>query len=154
MKVSKVKLRKQKNRKGNQYYYRLDIYPAIKNLVTGKETRFVSTGIWTWVKPVGEAQKEYNKETLAKLKAYQSKYQLDIQNKSLDFLDEYNQNRDFLAYFLELANQRSDSKSNYDKWMIVYTYLKDFSSSIKVKDLTLEFSENFKTILTKKKTQT
>ena len=147
MKVSKVKLRRQKNRKGNQYYYRLDIYPPVKNMVTGKEVRFVTTGIWIWVKPVGEAQKEYNKETLAKLKAYQSKYQLDVQNKALDFLDDYNQNKDFLEYFLELANQRKNSLSNYNKWMIVYAYLKDFSSSIKVKDLSLEFSENFKQYL-------
>ena len=144
MKVSKVRLRKGKNKKGDKYLWRLDIYPPIRDENTGKEIRLKSTGLYTWVKPRGKIAKHYNEETLAKLKAMASKIQLDVQNKSLDFLEEYNQNNDFLAYFLELAKKRQNQYSNYSKWMIVYEYLSDFSPQIKVKDLTIKFADNFR----------
>lgn len=154
MRLSKVNLRKSKNTKGDKYYYRLDIYPPVMNKITGKEIRFISTGMWTWIRPKTDIEKNYNKETSSKLKAYQAKYQLDIQNRSLDFLNDYNANRDFLEYFLEQAEKRNGKSGDYTKWMIVYGYLKDYSPSIKFRNLNVEFVEKFKYYLLNKKHKT
>jgi len=51
--------------------------------------------------------------------------------------------KDFLAYFLELANEKKPSTQH--GWLSAYNYLNDFTGgSLKVADLTEKFCNDFK----------
>ncbi|MBP2833821.1 site-specific integrase [Aquimarina sp. U1-2] len=147
MKTSKVTLRKKllKNKKRQSLY--LDYYPPILNPTTGKFSRREFLGMYILVKPKDEVEQVQNKNTLLRARMLCNKRQNQIFNNDYGFLASDIENKDFLEYFEKLAKKRGRSISNEAIWLIVLSYLKDFSSEIKMKDLTIRFVDEFREYL-------
>ena len=146
----KIALRKYLSRKGDKYWWRLDFSPKLRDLDTGKMYRFKSLGTFTYVKPKNSAEKDWNNEMKIGLENMRTEAYINWQNEDFDFIKSKKEDRDFLEYFLALANKRDSSSSNYFNWMLVHEYLKEFSETIRFKDLDRKFANDFKDYLLNK----
>src|SRR5688500_12529872 len=101
----KVTLRKRKTSTGKTSLY-LDIYKNGK-----REYEYLNLYI---VPPKNPHDRKANKEALQLAEAIKGKRQVDLQNGTYGFkrVGE-NSNKDFLAYFKQLAEQRNESKGNF-----------------------------------------
>ena len=148
----KVKLRTKKI-SGNRESLYLDFYPAIENPKTGELTRREFLGLYLFEKPKNPIDKQHNKDTqmvaehirqkrdseLNKPEIYSGyeKEQLKIKEKG---------ERDFVAYFKELANKRK--ASNHDNWVSALNYLLKFTEGkLKFSELDERFCNDFKDYL-------
>lgn len=126
--MTKVFLREKKLKHGKRGLY-LDFYPPIVNEATGKETRRDHLSLYVYEKPKNDTERDHNKETRILAESVRSKRQLDLQAGVFGFVYERNKRKDFLDYFRSLteAKRRASSKSNYETWVSVLKYLKQFS---------------------------
>lgn len=147
MKSSKVTLRKKLLTDGKRESLYLDFYPPIINPTTGRSTRREYLRIYTFVKPKDELDKLHNKNMLLRARKICSDRQNQIFNNDYGFMAHELDNKCFLEYFMSLARKRGRSISNREIWLIVHRYLKEFSSEIKIKDLTVPFIHGFKDFL-------
>ena len=147
MRTSKVKLRKRLLKDKTKESLYLDYYPPIVNPVTGKLSRREFLGMYLFVKPTNELDKINNKNTLLRARKICSDRQNQIFNNDYGFMAIELDNKCFLEYFMSLAQKRGRSASNKSIWLIVYTYLKEYSSEIKMKHLTVPFIHGFKDFL-------
>ena len=143
----KVSLRPKKLSQGRIRLY-LDFYPALKNNVTGKETRREFLDLFLYEKPINQLQKEHNKETLLIAENIRSNRQLDIFRDTYDLQIAKNKKIDFLNYFLKVADERNTSYGNYGNWLSAYYYLKDFSGGkLLVEQINEKWCKDFKEYL-------
>lgn len=148
----KVKLRQKTISKGRKSLY-LDFYPAIPHPKTGKPTRREFLGLYILAKATNPLDKQHNKETLTLGEQIRQKRE-NFLNKP-EIYSEYEKEqlrkkelgeRDFVAYFRELANKRK--ASNHDNWMSALKYLESFTNgSLKFADLNEKVLEDFKEYL-------
>lgn len=145
----KVTLREKSLKNGKLSLY-LDFYPPILNPETGTKTRREFLGLHIYVHPKTETERAHNKETKMLATHVQAKRQLEIQAGQFDFLVKEKAPVDFLEYFLQLAEERKDSKGNYGNWLSAYHYLKAFCKGhCQMTDITESFCEKFKNYLQK-----
>lgn len=143
-KTIKVTLR-EKKLKGEMVSLYLDIYPAILNPLTGKETRREFLGLKIYSKPQGTVQKEFNFVTRLKAEEIKNKRALQFQNDHFELNWKTTGKKDFLAYFKDKVENRRSSKGNYDNWYSCYHYLCEFTNGkCKFEDVTDIFCEDFK----------
>jgi integrase len=150
--ATKVKLRQKAIKGGKQSLY-LDIYPPIVSSKTGELTRREFLGMYIFDKENSPANKQHNKDTktlaeqirqkrenyLNKPEIYTGyeKQQLKIKEKG---------EKDFVAYFKELAEKRQ--KSNHDNWMAAFNYLEKYTKgSLKFAEINEKTCNDFKEFL-------
>jgi integrase len=145
----KVKLLKKEISKNRHSLY-LDFYPHILHPVSGKPTRREFLKLYVFNAPKSMLDKQHNTNTLAMAEQIRQRRESEL-NKP-EIYSDYEKEKvrvkalgetDFLAYFMELANERA--KSNHDNWASAYNYLNGFTGgSLKVADLTEKFCNDFK----------
>ena len=150
--ATKVILRQKAISGGKQSLY-LDYYPAVPHRKTGKPTRREFLGQYIFDKPADEAQQQHNENV--KLLANQIWLKRQNELNKPEIYNEFEKEqlrkrelgqRDFVAYFKELADKRASS--NHDNWLSAYRYLHNYTGgTLKFADLTEEFLEGFKNYL-------
>lgn len=99
-------------------------------------------------KPKNEEEKRLNKENIHFAESVRLKREKEILNEVDGIYNSANKKRDFLEYFLQLAENRKLNKGNYDNWLSSYNYLKAFTGSIcKMSDIDEKFCNQFKEYL-------
>lgn len=159
----KVTLR-QKKISGKRISLYLDFYPAIPNKETGRMTRREFLGMYLQEAPKSPIDKQHNKEVELLAQAIRQRRELEVNKDEVyGFLEreviakkraeEERGNRDFLAYFRELADKRKSS--NYDNWVSAYHFLESYAKgSVKVCDVTEQWCNGFREYLTHAKSKT
>lgn len=143
----KVKLREKKISDGRKSLY-LDFYPPIVKPDTGALTRREFLGLYIFDRPRNEPEKEHNKATKALGESIRAKRQIEVDARQFGFLDKSKKQQDFLVFFRKLADERKDSKSNYDNWLSVIIHLENFTNgSCTFGDVTENFVNGFKEFL-------
>ena len=144
----KVKLRKKKI-SDNRHSLYLDFYPYIPHPVTGKPTRREFLKLYVFNPPKGALDKQHNVNTLATAEQIRQRRENELSKPEI-YTDAEREKlrvkalgeKDFLAYFLELANEKKPSTQH--GWLSAYNYLNDFTGgSLKVADLTEKFCNDF-----------
>ncbi|WP_298779063.1 site-specific integrase [uncultured Polaribacter sp.] len=151
MKTAKVKVRFKILKSGSMKSTYLDIYPAIIHPISGKVTRREYLRMYVYTKPKNEVEKIHNKNVIHRANIICNERQNQIYNNDFGFLASELDNKCFLEYFESLARKRGRSSSSQAKWLIVLKYLKEFSSEIKMKDLTIPFIHRFRDFLLTRK---
>jgi integrase len=139
----KVNLRGNPSRDKKKIWWRLDFSPKIRDPQTGKLQRFKSLGIYTFKLPRTEFDRQHNNEMKRLMENLQLDIRIKLINNDINFLQKSSKDKDFLEYFLSLAEKRRSSTSNFNKWMVVYKYLKEFSSTIRFNDVDRVFANKF-----------
>lgn len=147
MRTSKVTLREKVLKNGKTKSLYLDFYPHILHPISGKVTRREYLGMYPYTKPKNEYEKIHNKNTFLRANIISIERQNQIYNNDFGFLASELDNKCFLEYFESLAKKQGRSASNQAKWLIVFKYLKEFSTEIKMKDLTVPFIHRFRDFL-------
>ena len=135
----------------------LDFYPPIIHSETHKETRREHLRLNIFEKPKTDLEKEHNKETKMLAENIRAQRQLEFQAGVYGFVTVRNKQKDFIAYFRQLAETKLKvSKSNYENWLSVLKYLENFTGgAYKFGDLSEKFCLDFKDFcLTKRRFQT
>lgn len=119
MSISKVTLRRRPIKNDMESLY-LDFYPAVRNPETMEMSRREYLGIYIYLRPKNEVEREYNNEMLLKAEAIRSIRVQSIINEEYGFLDKHKMKGDFLAYFSEMC------KTKDQKWLRVYDHFYKF----------------------------
>lgn len=119
MSISKVTLRRRPIKNDMESLY-LDFYPAIRNPETMAMSRREYLGVYIYLRPKNEVEREYNNEMLLKAEAIRSIRVQSLINEEYGFLDKHKMKGDFLAYFKEMC------KTKDQKWMMVYAHFERF----------------------------
>lgn len=101
------------------------------------------------VPPKSPYDRKLNKEALLLAEAIKGKRQIDLQNGAHGFkkIGE-NSNKDFLAFFKQLAEERFESQGNYNNWIGSYLHFKKYTNNnCLVKDLNEKLIEGFREYL-------
>ncbi|HXB41427.1 MAG TPA: site-specific integrase [Bacteroidia bacterium] len=148
----KVKLR-QKKISGNRQSLYLDFYPPIPHPQTGEPTRREFLGMYVNTKTSNPIEKNSNRETIQIAEQIRQKRENTLnkpeiysgyEKEQLKIKERSEQN--FVAYFIELANQRKSS--NHDNWMAASGYLVRFTGgNLRFADLNVEFCNKFRQYL-------
>lgn len=159
----KVKLR-QKAISGNRQSLYLDFYPAVAHPETGEPTRREFLGMYLYDKAKTPADKQHNRETETLAGHIRQRREQEL-NKGEIYsvlekqvlkqhqLEHDRGQRNFVAYFAELADKRK--ASNYDNWISALHYLKAFTGgNLKFADLTEKWVNDFRDYLAKAKSPT
>ncbi len=149
----KVFLRDKKLLHGKRGLY-LDFYPPIIHPETQKQTRREHLRLYVFEKPKIETEKEHNKETRMLAENIRAQRQLEFQSGVYGFVSAQNKKKDFISYFKKLAESKlQGSKSNYENWLSVLKYLKDFTNEVcRFGDINERFCLDFKDFLLSQKT--
>ena len=119
MSYVKIALRQKTISKGRKSLY-LDFYPAMRRPDTMQMTRREFLGIYIYVRPKTEIEKEYNKEMLDKAEAIRSIRVQSVINKDFAFLDKGQVKANFLEYF------KNEALKHDQKWMKVFDHFESF----------------------------
>ncbi len=141
-----VHLRKKPLRNGKQSLY-LDYFPPILNPVTGKKTRREFLKMYIFDNPNTSEEKLFNKGIMIKAEEICAIRQRQVFNEELGVYDNFNRKKDFLSYFLKLAEEKAEltTRGNYLTWMSTYMYLTHYTDGqCKVGDLNEQFCKNFR----------
>jgi len=136
----KVALRKRKLKTGQTSLY-LDIYNNGK-----RDYEFLNLHLV----PIKNAlDRENNKKTLTLAEAIKGERQIQIQNGNYGFKDENSGDKDFLAFYSTLAEEKANCASGtYTAWTHTLKHLKKFSNNnLLFKDVDEAFLEGFKSYL-------
>lgn len=125
----------------------LDYYPPI-NKGDGSVTRREFLKRYLYAKPKDDDEKRSNKENLHFAETIRLKRENEILYEKEGMFNPVNKKRDFLEYFRRLADDRKQSKGNYNNWLSALNYLTAFTGGIcKMGDITEDFCSKFKNYL-------
>ena len=122
----KVTLREKKISGGRKSLY-LDYYPPVVRPDIGRLSRREFLGLYVFERPKNDFEKQQNKETKTLAESIRAKRQIEVQAGIYGFHSRANRQKDFLAYFRQLAEDRKDSRSNYENWLSACNYLEKFT---------------------------
>ena len=133
----RISLRKRLAASGRTSLY-LDIYANGK-----REYQYLNLFLEPIKTPIDRKQ---NRETLQLAEAIKAQKLVDAQNGMYGFKKVgTNGDKDFLAYFKKLADDRYNSIGNYGNWLSAYTHFKNFTNDkCQFKDIDQDFIERFK----------
>lgn len=111
--MSKVTIRTRAISKGRHSIY-LDHYPSVRHLITGKLYRKEYLKLYTYDKPLLQAHRWHNKQTLNLVEFIRASRQIEIQNRRFGFLSDSERNSDFIKFFKAhtIRKQKSSSDNN------------------------------------------
>ena len=128
---------KTKKLKDNRLSYFLHFYNP-----STRKRRKEYLGLYLFLKPQDEFQKEHNSEIKRLANSIYSKKVLEIQEGKFGFIPKYKLEITLLSYFETLLDQKMKmtSKSNYSNWKSTYKHLKQFTSDdLKLSDINEEY---------------
>ncbi len=141
-----VKVRTRKLTNGMLSLY-LDFYPPLKGK-NGKPTRREFLERYLYDNPKNKEEKSINKVNLLFADSCRIIREREKLNDQDGLFNMGNMKRDFIEYFKSLAEDRMESKGNYDNWSCAAHYLVAYSNGdCKMEDLTPQFCEGFKKYL-------
>lgn len=147
-----VHLRQRKQSKKGSISLYLEIYKGTAKQPDGtikvlREYEYLD--LYLMAKPVTPIDKESNKETLKLAKSIKAKRELEIKNGQYGFSSNQKLNANFVEYFIDQAEERLQSKGNYENWNSTLKHFQKFAGNqVKFKEVTPVFCEQFKTYLT------
>jgi integrase len=125
----------------------IDYYPPIKGK-NGKSTRREFLNRYLYKKPKNLEEKTHNKENLLFAETLKVKREREILYEQDGLFNAAHKQKDFIAYFSELTEERFESEGNYGSWSSTLVHLKSFTGGqCKIGDLTEEFCQKFKAYL-------
>ncbi|MBA3766827.1 MAG: site-specific integrase [Acidobacteria bacterium] len=143
----KVSLREKKISGGRKSLY-LDYYPPVIRPDIARPSRREFLGLYVFERPKTDSEKQQNKETKTLAESIRAKRQIEVQAGIYGFHSRANRQKDFLAYFRDLAEVRKASQSNYENWMSAYNYLEKFTGGhCAFGDVDEKFCSDFKDFL-------
>jgi len=146
-----VHLRQRKQTKAGSISLYLEIYKGTAKQPDGtlKVLRdYEYLDLFLMDKPVTPLDKQSNKDTLALAKTIKAKRELEIKNGQYGFSSNKNKNANFINYFDDQAENRLQSKGNYDNWNSTLKHLKKFAGDqVTFNEVTPEFCEQFRNYL-------
>jgi integrase len=143
----KVTLREKKISGGRKSLY-LDYYPPVIRPDIGRPSRREFLGLYVFERPKNDFEKQQNKETKTLAESIRAKRQIEVQAGIYGFHSRANRQKDFLAYFRQLAEDRKASASNYENWLSAYNYLEKFAGGhCAFGDIDEKFCSDFKDFL-------
>lgn len=146
-----VHLRQRKQTKAGSISLYLEIYKGTAKQPDGtlKVLRdYEYLDLFLMDKPVTPLDKQSNKDTLALAKTIKAKRELEIKNGQYGFSSNKNKNANFINYFDDQAENRLQSKGNYDNWNSTLKNLKKFAGDqVTFNEVTPEFCEQFRNYL-------
>jgi integrase len=135
----KITLRKRKLKTGGTSLY-LDIYHNGK-----REYEPLSLFLVT---PKTSLDRKSNRETLLVAEAHKAERQIQLQNGTYGFRKALSGDKDFLAFFKKLCEERFESVNNYGNWLSTYNHLYAYSkNNLRFQDVNEAFIEGFKNYL-------
>ncbi len=129
----------------------IDFYPAIKNPVTGKDTRREFLGLHLFGNAKAKIEREHNKHTRQLAENIHAKRTLEVQAGNYGFLVKKVDRVDFLAWFKVQAETEKQKRSinSRNNWMSVYQHLHHYTSGeLFVDEVTEDFCKGFRNYLT------
>jgi integrase len=135
-----VNLYKRKNKAGDRYSYYLDYYPGYRDRETMQLRRRETLGIYTYVKPKNQRERDYNERMEEKAEALRCRRYESIVNERYDFVDKEKLKGDFLAYFKRLADKKNEKWVNVCRHFAIFCQGKCTFGEIDV-DLCRKFME-------------
>lgn len=125
----------------------IDFYPPIRK-GDGTFTRREFLNRYLFRKPKNDEEKRMNRENIHFADSVRLKREKEILNETDGMFNVANKKRDFVSYFLQLTEDRKQSKGNYDNWLSSYNYLKTFTGGFcKMGDIDEKFCNRFKEFL-------
>ncbi|MBK8622688.1 MAG: site-specific integrase [Saprospiraceae bacterium] len=154
----KVHLRqRQQTKKGNISLF-LEIYKGTTITSDGKVKNlrdYEYLNLYLIDKPITPIERQQNKDILKLAESIKAKRELEIKNGHYGFTSEFKQSTNFIEYFTELMNKRSQTKGNFGNWYSTLKHLKEFAGSkITLREIDQKFCESFKNYLEKKAKKT
>ncbi len=127
----------------------LDFYPPILHPETQRQTRREHLRLYVFEKAKTETEREHNKETRMLAENIRAQRQLEFQADVYGFVSAQNKKKDFIGYFKKLAEGKlQGSKSNYENWLSVLKYFKEFTNEVcRFGDVNEKFCLDFKDFL-------
>lgn len=131
-----VKLREKELANGDMSLY-LDMW------VNGKRKKeYLKLHVINSTKPI---DKKHNKDTRALAEDIRAKRQVEIQNMTYGFIDDFKLDTNFIAYFKSLIDKRKNSKGNHGNWDSTLKHLLRFCDpNTSFRDIDTNFVEGFK----------
>ena len=129
----------------------LDFYPALKNPLTGKNTRREFLGLHVFGNPKSKLERDHNRKTYELAETIHAERTLDIQAGNYDFLVKKPNQVDFLAWFKNQAETEKQQRSvnSRNNWMSVYRHLHQYSNGkLSADEVTEDFCKGFRNYLT------
>jgi len=127
----------------------LDFYPPIIG-VNGKPTRREFLNRTIFKKPKNDDEKRLNKENMLFAETLRLKREKQILNEEDGIYNKDNKDIDFIQFFQELADNRRESKGNYDNWLSSLNHFKRFTiGKCKMNEINEKFCNRFKEYLLK-----
>lgn len=141
------------NQKGNISLF-LEIYKGTTISSEGKVKNlrdYEYLNLYLIDKPITPIERQQNKDILKLAESIKAKRELEIKNGLYGFTSEFKQSTNFIDYFTELMNKRSQSKGNFGNWDSTLKHLKNFAGNkITFREIDQKFCEKFKNHLEKK----
>lgn len=98
-----------------------------------------------YTNPKNPMQKTHNKETKQKVEIIRADKLKDLLNNKYGFKSENKSKANFIEYFNNLTQERSNSKGNYGNWDSVLKHLKKYSGeNISFENIDVKFCKGFK----------
>ena len=129
----------------------LDFYPALKNPLTGKNTRREFLGLHVFGNPKSKLERDHNRKTYELAETIHAERTLDIQAGNYYFLVKKPNQVDFLAWFKNQAETEKQQRSvnSRNNWMSVYRHLHQYSNGkLSADEVTEDFCKGFRNYLT------
>lgn len=148
----KVHLRKRQHSKTGSISLFLEIYKGTTTTPDGKVKNlrdYEYLNLYLIDKPKTPIDKQSNKDNLLLAESIKAKRELEIKNGLYGFTNDFKQNTNFIDYFKEQMEKRSDSIGNYSNWLGSLKHLINFAGTkLSFREIDQNFCENFKDYLT------
>lgn len=147
----KVHLRKRQHSKTGSISLFLEIYKGTTTTPDGKVKNlrdYEYLNLYLIDKPKTPIDKQSNKDNLLLAESIKAKRELEIKNGLYGFTNDFKQNTNFIDYFKEQMEKRSDSIGNYSNWLGSLKHLTKFAGTkVSFREIDQNFCENFRDYL-------
>ena len=140
--MNKVKLRKKSISKGLFQSLYLDIYPAIIDPKTGKQTRRIFLSIYIYTNPSSKEQSEFNDIALMQAEKERALTEIEIFNQQHNLHNRHLAKLSFTKYFEDECKVRSNRK-----WVSAHQHFKRFIGEISFNQLNQDIVNGFRNYL-------
>ena len=140
--MNKVKLRKKLISNGLFYSLYLDIYPALIDPKTGKQSRRIFLKSYIYANPTSKEQTEFNEIVLMQAEKERALTEIDIFNRQHNLHNRHLSKMSFTKYFADECKVRSNHQ-----WVSAYKHFNTYIGEISFNELNQNIVNGFRTYL-------
>lgn len=140
--MNKVKLRKKLISKGMYYSLYLDIYPALIDPKTGKQSRRIFLKNYIYANPISKEQAEFNDIVLMQAEKERSITEIEIFNQQHNLFNKHLSRMSFTKYFEDECKIRSNHQ-----WVSAYKHFNTYIGDITFNELNQNIVTGFRSYL-------